>query len=149
MIILKKAQATDLVFLEGVHLTTIHSIWTREDFLSYINSSNKNVFIILENELSVGFIMVDLLMPEAEIINVAVLPEKQSVGIGTEALRSLIAELSVIGITNIFLEVRENSRAVDFYSRNGFESIGVRKNYYPDGENALRMLLCLPYSKMI
>jgi ribosomal-protein-alanine N-acetyltransferase len=40
-----------------------------------------------------------------------------------------------------YLEVREhNQPAISLYQKFGFETMYVRKGYYPDGENALVMV---------
>ena len=43
---------------------------------------------------------------------------------------------------DIFLEVREsNIPAIEFYRKNGFEKIGVRKNYYHDTNEAAHIMI--------
>ncbi|MDD4526879.1 MAG: ribosomal protein S18-alanine N-acetyltransferase [Candidatus Margulisbacteria bacterium] len=148
MIKLQKAQANDLAFLERIHQQTIASVWSREDFLNALDKDDKIVSLIIEQGSPVGYIMVDVLPPEAELINIAIGPENQSRGIGSKAMKILMNNLREKKIESIFLEVRATSKAVDFYKSNGFEVIGVRKKYYPDGENALRMRLCITYSKI-
>ncbi len=139
MIQLQKAQSKDVAFLENLHKTTIGSLWSRDDFMSAIHESDKNVFLITADDTPIGYIMVALLPPEAELINIAVTPDKQRGRIGTSALEILFKEFFIQKIESVFLEVRETSKAVNFYKKNGFEPIGVRRQYYPDGENALRM----------
>ncbi len=139
MIKLQKAQSKDVAFLVDLHKETIGSSWNEEDMRNAIQKSDKNVYLITEDDSSVGYIIVDILSPEAEIINIAVMPEQQARKIGSSALDILMKELLVQGIESVFLEVRENSKAVNFYKNHNFEVIGLRKQYYPNGENALRM----------
>ena len=139
MIKLEKAQSKDVAFLNNLHKTTIGSSWSEQDFLNAIKERGNKVSLIIEEGVSVGYIMINVLSPEAEIINIAVTPEKQARKIGTKALDILMSELFVQGIESVFLEVRENSKAVNFYKKHNFEIIGLRRQYYPDGENALRM----------
>jgi ribosomal-protein-alanine N-acetyltransferase len=136
---LQKAQSKDVAFLVDLHKETIGSSWNEEDMRNAIQKSDKNVYLITEDDSSVGYIIVDILSPEAEIINIAVMPEQQARKIGSSALDILMKELLVQGIESVFLEVRENSKAVNFYKNHNFEVIGLRKQYYPNGENALRM----------
>ncbi|MEI7941929.1 MAG: ribosomal protein S18-alanine N-acetyltransferase [Candidatus Riflemargulisbacteria bacterium] len=139
MIKLQKAQSKDVAFLVDLHKETIGSSWNEEDLCDAIQKSDKNVYLITEDDSSVGYIMVDVLSPEAEIINIAVMSEKQARKIGSFALDILMKELLVQGIESVFLEVRENSKAVNFYKNHNFEVIGLRRQYYSNGENALRM----------
>ncbi len=138
--ILRTTIPADLDKLVSIHQETIGSSWDKKDFLSAVErKNNKIVFTMLVEEEIVGYIMVGILSPEAEIINIAVTVNKQQTGLGSCAIDLLVKEMLKEEVEIIFLEVREKSRAVNFYCKNGFEVIGLRKKYYPDGENALLM----------
>ena len=50
----------------------------------------------------------------------------------------LIRECEKLHINKLFLEVSHtNFTAEKFYSRFDFSTVGIRKNYYKDGSNAL------------
>ena len=52
-------------------------------------------------------------------------------GIGNELLKKVENISNKFGIKEIFLEVREsNQEAINFYKKNGFIEVGIRKNYY-------------------
>ena len=56
-------------------------------------------------------------------------------------MNSLIEESRAAGIKQITLEVKEtNIKGINFYTKNEFKQISVRKHYYKDGENALVMM---------
>ncbi|MCU1288414.1 MAG: alanine acetyltransferase [Acidobacteria bacterium] len=78
---------------------------------------------------------------EAEVLNIAVLPESQNRGIGQEIFNSFLRFCRKNKIENVWLEVREsNLSAQKFYGKNGFEVVYKRNNYYTDPvENALVM----------
>lgn len=60
-------------------------------------------------------------------------------GQGTALLAAAEAEAAARGARLLRLEVRrDNSRAVAFYRRHGYEPIGERLGYYEDGMAALR-----------
>jgi ribosomal-protein-alanine N-acetyltransferase len=91
----------------------------------------------------IAMLVLWLLVDEAHIATVAVHPDFQRYGIGSqivvEALKAACAE----GARRAFLEVREgNVAAQEMYLKFGFEITGRRSRYYRDtGEDALLMAL--------
>ncbi|MEK6558165.1 MAG: GNAT family N-acetyltransferase, partial [Candidatus Margulisiibacteriota bacterium] len=113
--------------------------WSEQDFLSFTKSSNNALYEIRLNSNCVGFIQLTQVKPEADLVNIAVAKPLQNMGVGTQALHQLVETLKSRGVEKIFLEVKQTSPAVEFYSNSGFVPAGTRKEYYPDGSNALRM----------
>jgi len=76
---------------------------------------------------------------EAELLNLAVVPEFRRRGVASALIRTLRNEAK----GTIFLEVAEpNSAAILFYEHHGWVSTGVRKGYYQNGMvNAIVMRL--------
>ena len=67
----------------------------------------------------------------ADILNIGIDPDFKRQGYGTDFLNHLIEELKKRHISEILLEVREgNKPAIQFYKKQGFKEISVRKNYY-------------------
>jgi len=67
----------------------------------------------------------------ADILNIGIDPDFKRQGHGTALLNYLIEELRKRNISEILLEVRAgNKSAIQFYMKQGFEEISVRKNYY-------------------
>lgn len=72
-----------------------------------------------------------LILEQAHINNLAVLPELRGRGLGTQLLEAIIAEAAHLGAELLTLEVRQsNTPALRLYARAGFERVGERKNYY-------------------
>lgn len=80
---------------------------------------------------------------EADIANIAVMPENRGCGIGYSLLYKMIDFARYRGAKRIFLEVREsNSAAIRLYKKLGFTNIGKRKDYYTNPrEDAIVMIL--------
>ena len=78
---------------------------------------------------------------EAQLNNIAVLPERQRTGIGLALMKELIERTVKSGMSELSLEVRpSNAAAVGLYESLGLEVCGIRKGYYADnGEDALIM----------
>lgn len=95
-----------------------------------------------EENVIVGFMGLIMMPPEAEVMEITVLPEFRNKGIGralmTEIFRRAHKER---GITKVYLEVRvSNEPAKHLYRNMGFVETGLRKGYYTDPrEDAMLM----------
>ncbi|MDA1001438.1 MAG: ribosomal protein S18-alanine N-acetyltransferase [bacterium] len=78
---------------------------------------------------------------ECHITNFAVAPFARRGGVGDFLLKGLLEEARRLGVRRATLEVRMGNEAgIALYTRNGFTSIAIRKQYYPDNrEDALVM----------
>lgn len=85
-----------------------------------------------ENDRLTGFAIAMLLPDEAELLLIAIAPNRQGNGCGQALLQAVINELRQRNLQRLLLEVREsNQRARNFYTAAGFSMIGRRKAYYP------------------
>lgn len=77
----------------------------------------------------------------ADVLTIAVRPERWGQGVGSALLGTLIDAAARRGGSSVLLEVREdNPRARTLYRNRGFEEIGVRRGYYqPSGTDAIVM----------
>lgn len=83
-----------------------------------------------------GIIIYNLLYDRVEIDYIIIDKDYRKRGIGSR----LLFEIEKNNIKNITLEVREsNIVAINFYKRNGFKIVAIRKNYY-GCENGYLML---------
>ena len=74
---------------------------------------------------------------EAQMLNIATLPEYRRRGLAREILAGLYAEAIKRGAYVMTLEVREsNESARRLYESEGFLEIGVRPNYYQNPREA-------------
>ena len=72
-----------------------------------------------------------LALDSADILNIGIDPDFKRHGHGTALLNHLIEELRKRHIGEILLEVRAgNKSAIQFYEKQRFKEISVRKNYY-------------------
>ncbi|MDR0616201.1 MAG: ribosomal protein S18-alanine N-acetyltransferase [Synergistaceae bacterium] len=82
---------------------------------------------------------------DAHVLNIAVMPEYRSNGIGLQLMFSFGEIAAEWGSKNMRLEVRKgNSHARHFYLALGFIYAKSIRNYYADGEDALIMTARLP-----
>jgi [ribosomal protein S18]-alanine N-acetyltransferase len=93
-----------------------------------------------------GFLIVRVIAPEAEILNVAVAAAQRRRGIAAALLTEVENTLRKDNVTRLFLEVREsNQPAIAFYKKHGFAVTGARPGYYREPpESAVLMERKLP-----
>ena len=81
---------------------------------------------------------------DAHISSVAVAGEARRRGHGRRLVTALVALAGSLGAEAVTLEVRaSNEAARALYRGCGFEEVGERRRYYPDGEDAVIMTLAL------
>jgi tRNA threonylcarbamoyladenosine biosynthesis protein TsaB len=88
-----------------------------------------------------GFTITRSISPEAELLNLAVLPGERRRGVATALLEAATEALQRQGIRRLWLEVRSsNAAAISFYKKHLFRVTGARPRYYRDPqEDALMM----------
>lgn len=116
--------------------------WTLTLFMSELNLRNARHYVAARaGGTVVGYAGLMFALDEAHVTNIAVDPEWQRQKIGTRLLAHLVRVALERGARHMTLEVRlSNSAAQNMYRRFGFDTEGVRKNYYADSnEDALIM----------
>lgn len=84
-----------------------------------------------------GFVMGRVIVDEAELLTLAVLPEGRRKGRGRALLRQFVALATAHGATRGFLEVAaDNFGAQALYAAAGWSPIGRRKGYYATPQGA-------------
>jgi [ribosomal protein S18]-alanine N-acetyltransferase len=80
----------------------------------------------------------------ARLYSIAIEPRKARRGVGTALVHACIEDALKRGCQRLRLEVRvDNTAAIRFYERLGFEVFGHYADYYEDGGAALRLELNL------
>jgi len=81
---------------------------------------------------------------EAEILTICVVPAARRTGHGGALLAAAEARAAADGAAKMFLEVAaDNVAALSMYRSAGYETVGRRARYYPNGSDALVMARCL------
>ena len=89
-------------------------------------------------DVVIGICVFHVVLDEAQINFFVVNQKYRKKGYGSYLISYLIKECEKSNINKIFLEVSStNITAEKFYSRFGFFTVGIRKNYYKDGSDAL------------
>ena len=101
-----------------------------------IKGNNSFIYVYLIDDKVSGYLMVLDSIDVYEILAIATIEKYRNKGIAQELLDKIKTK-------DIFLEVREsNQTAINFYKKNNFKEISIRKNYYSEPtENAIIMKL--------
>lgn len=101
-----------------------------------IKGNNSFVYVYLIENKVCGYLIILDSIDVYEILAIAAVEEYRNKGIAQELLDKIKTK-------DIFLEVREsNQTAINFYKKNNFKEIRIRKNYYSEPtENAIIMKL--------
>ncbi|MDD3530492.1 MAG: ribosomal protein S18-alanine N-acetyltransferase [Gallionellaceae bacterium] len=120
--------------------------WTRGNFMDCLDCGYSCWVVEVGGEL-VGYSILMAGAGEGHVLNCCVAPAWQGRGLGRLAMQRLIAGAPDYGVECLFLEVRpSNGTAIALYESLGFETVGLRRHYYPADqgrEDALVMRLCL------
>ena len=113
-----------------------NSAFNKSYIETLIKGNNSFVYVYLIEDKICGYLMVLDSIDVYEILAIATIEEYRNDGIAQELLDKIKTK-------DIFLEVRESNQvAINFYKKNKFKEISVRKNYYSEpNENAIIMKL--------
>ena len=113
--------------------------WSEKSIASELNNRLSCWLVALDGDSVVGYVGSQTVLGETDMMNIAVHPDYRKQGVATDLIQSLIDALSKQGSHSLMLEVRQtNEPAKRLYESLGFETVGIRKNYYRNPrENAL------------
>ena len=107
--------------------------WTERNFHDAL-ASGYLCLVARDHGAVSGFAVARLLVDEAELLLIAVTPDKRRQGVALLLWIELTERLRTSGARTVHLEVRHsNQSAQAFYRSRGFVKSGVRPSYYPNG----------------
>ena len=137
---IKKLTSNDIDYIEQIFNLEKeifkNSAFSIDYLKTLIKNDNSFIYIYLIDNQVCGYLMVLDSIDVYEILAIATIEEYRNNGIAQELLDKIKTK-------DIFLEVRESNQvAINFYKKNKFKEISVRKNYYSEpNENAIIMKL--------
>ena len=103
-----------------------NSAFSKESTENLVKADNSFIYAYLIDEKIYGYLIVLDSIDVYEILAIATIEEYRNKGIAQELLNKIKTK-------DIFLEVREsNKKAINFYKKNNFKQISIRKGYYSD-----------------
>ena len=126
MIKINPIQKCDYFKILQIEQNLFKNTMTKKELYNFSSQSSVRIWKIEEDKIT-GYMSFYQVIDEVEIIKIGVIKSCQRKGYGS----NLIKELKKLDIKKIFLEVSsENVHAINFYLKNGFQEIGLRKMYY-------------------
>lgn len=137
-IVLRECQHQDLDDIKNIARLSAGQLASRLLIDSDRNNPVAHILVASESDRIVGFLDYWYAHGEITVINIAVHPDHRRHKIAQRLIARMFEDQQ--DWQQAFLEVRaSNEGAQLFYKSQGFFGIGLRKNYYSDGENAIVM----------
>ena len=127
---IKKLTSNDINYIEQIFNLEkeifINSAFNKSYMETLIKADNSFIYTYIIDDKVCGYLMVLDSIDVYEILAIATIEECRNKGIAQELLDKIKTK-------DIFLEVRKsNEKAINFYKKNNFKQISIRKGYYSD-----------------
>lgn len=141
-------QNGDLSHVSGIHAIEVECFsepWPEQSIVSQLTGQNQIFLVALDGDAVIGYVGMMYVLDEGYISNVAVTASYRRQKIADKLIDTLVRKANELQLSFVTLEVREtNEPAKALYAKNGFEVVGLRKNYYTKPkENAVLMTVYL------
>jgi ribosomal-protein-alanine N-acetyltransferase len=139
----------DLRQVLAIERSSFDNPWSSALFLQELRIPFSRILVVRPaggaDEPIVGYLCRWFVADEIHVLNLAVHPAYRGRGLGALLVGAALREAERGRADAVTLEVRRsNEGARRLYAAFGFEEVGVRRNYYGRGEDALIMRLALP-----
>ena len=127
---IKKLTSDDVDYIEQIFNLEKeifkNSAFNKSYMETLIKGDNSFIYTYIIDNKVCGYLMVLDSIDIYEILAIATIEKYRNKGIAQELLDKIKTK-------DIFLEVREsNEKAINFYKKNNFKQISIRKGYYSD-----------------
>jgi ribosomal-protein-alanine N-acetyltransferase len=128
--LIRQMRSADLDTITTIENGAYDYPWGRRIFSDCLIAGYHCIVVEQDQEV-VGYAIVSLAAAEAHILNLCVAKEWQGNGYGNLLLQEVLAHARQHDVQRMFLEVRpSNAIAIHLYEQAGFNSLGIRPNYY-------------------
>ena len=137
MISIKHINEKDIDLCYELDSNTI-TLWSKKQWANEFKKEGIKVIGLLLSNLVIGICVFHVVFDEAQINFFVVKQKFRKKGFGSYLMSYLIKQCEKLNIKKLFLEVSENNdTAKKFYNSFDFSTVGIRRNYYKDGSDAL------------
>ena len=137
MISIKKINEKDIDLCYKLDSNTI-SLWSKKQWANDFKKEGTKIFGLLITNLVIGICVFQVVLDEAQINYFVVNKKFRKKGFGSYLMSFLIKKCENLNLKKLLLEVSQNNVTAErFYNRFDFFTVGIRKNYYKDGSDAL------------
>jgi ribosomal-protein-alanine N-acetyltransferase len=135
-------EARDVERVAALEARSFSSPWQAGTFLRLLGRPGAELWVMEDagGEV-VAYAVLWCVLDQAELANIAVVPEARGRGLGGLLLDHLVEVARERGVRSVFLEVRDSNRiARELYAGRGFREVGRRKGYYDSPPEDARVL---------
>ena len=130
---IRLAKIDDVDYINELGLLLNDNFKDTYDIKKYVDNQIDKVFVF-EDEQIKGFIIIEDLEEEIDILSIVVNPKYRRNHIATNLIDYVISNAKMTQ-KQIILEVAsKNEGAINLYNNFGFKAINIRKNYYKDDD---------------
>lgn len=106
--------------------------WTRSQCAGILPMAGVSLVVAreIDSDSVIGFSLARTVADEAELLLLAVAPNRHRQGVGQLLLDDFMHRARAAEVARAHLEVRDGNPAVEMYLRAGFTPVGRRSNYY-------------------
>jgi [ribosomal protein S18]-alanine N-acetyltransferase len=136
--VIRKAKSEDIPTVMEIETASFTHPWEKSLFIDTLSADGKYFFVYEADNKPVAYIILETVLDEGHITDLAVEANYRNKGIGKQLIEKVLSLSKELKIHSIFLEVREsNEAAKKLYQKLGFKLLGTRKGYYTKNEDAL------------
>ena len=137
MISIKQINENDIDSCFELDSSTI-SLWSKKQWTNEFKKEGTKIFVLLISNLIIGICVFQVVLDEAQINYFVIHQKFRNRGFGSHLMCYLIKQCEKLNLRKLLLEVSQsNITAERFYSNFAFSTVGIRKNYYKDGSDAV------------
>lgn len=130
-ITIRKMTKDDLDCVVNIEKECFSTPWSKQSLEETLQYESNQFLVAQVNEMIVGYMGLISVGVEADVTNIAVLPNMRNQGIASVLLKTMLKQVKAFGVEVVFLEVRQsNECAIHIYKKYGFVPITTRKQYY-------------------
>jgi ribosomal-protein-alanine N-acetyltransferase len=132
---IRDAQLADLETVVAIERLSFPDPWSASMFRAHLRDPVYTFLIAEQKNAILGFAIAQVVLTDAELLNISIHPQSRGHGIGTTLLHTLLARCTAQGAESMTLEVRQsNAAALTLYLNHGFTRAGRRRRYYHEPE---------------
>lgn len=134
---------SSLQHLEELENSCSASPWSASLIAKELQNSRTTVEGMFLGGNLVAFLVYQIILDEAHILNFGVTPSRRREGLGRLFLRKALGDFRMKGLAVVVLEVRlSNVAAQQLYNSVGFQVVGYREGYYANNNETAVLMTC-------
>jgi len=137
---IRSMNQSDISAVTAIESETYDFPWSNGIFRDCLLAGYTNLVLDSDGEI-VGYGIMSVAAGEAHLLNICVIQQLRRQGVGSRLLEHMMRLARAASAERLYLEVRpSNESALQLYDVAGFETLGVRENYYkarPGKEDAV------------